>query len=358
MFHLLVSGMQAYNQVGFFFGSLICLGIGGLLAGGAFYWRVHAVRATGTIIGVIPSGNTYAAVYRYALPNGETHVARSNDSSNIASGKETGRVVRLLISPHNPSDARQANDWSLEIIGLAFLVPGLWLGWTALTAYPITPMTFVIAAAMALYFSERAVRIFHRNGPHVSIAQWLAMVREHDGASDIDMSEVRPIEQLVDAKGRGRELAKQRRIAPIVGLFAAGFLVASVYEGMDIVQFETQGVRTAGKVIDIVGSDSSDGHWTYHALVRFRASDANVQFTDPVGGNPPSLSMGEQVSVLYFPESPASAMVDRGLVMNALVPLMLLAAGVFLGWLSFAMLRGKTGVIANPGPGSLRVPAE
>ncbi len=346
MFDVLVSGMQAYNQVGLFFGAVICLGIGGLLSGGAFYWRLHALRATGTVIGVIPSGNTYASVYRYTMQDGQTHVAKSNDSSNIVSGKRTGRVVPLLISPHNPSDARQANDWSLEIIGLVFLAPGVWLGWTALTAYPFTPMTAVMAGAFAIYFGERALRVFRKNGPHVSIGEWIRLIRQGTAPTDVDLSQVKPIESLVPADKLNtswrEQLAAQKRVVWVPLLMAIIFPLIAVSQGVNIFRLETAGVRTTGTVIDIVGSDDTDGHWTYRALVRFRIADASVQFYDSVGGNPAPLQMGDRVAVLYFADAPSSAIVDRGVVENAFIPALLLAGGLFAGWIAWVMLTTRS----------------
>jgi hypothetical protein len=67
MFRFIVESVQAYNQVGFFIGALICLGLGGLIFGNALYWRVQAARAMGTVIGVIDRGGMYTPVYRYTL---------------------------------------------------------------------------------------------------------------------------------------------------------------------------------------------------------------------------------------------------------------------------------------------------
>ena len=63
MFDLIFQGAQAYNQVGFFIGAVVCLGIGGLILGNSLYWRVHALRAQGTVIGVIANGGAYIPVY-------------------------------------------------------------------------------------------------------------------------------------------------------------------------------------------------------------------------------------------------------------------------------------------------------
>ena len=142
MFNLIVSGIQAYNQIGMFVGAVICLGIGGLLLGSSLYWRVHAIRAAATIIGVSKEGGSYYPVYRYRLPDGQFHEAKSDTGSSSLSGMETGRAVRLMVSAHKPNEARENGNYLLDIIGIAFVAPGVWLGYTALTLYPITPMTW------------------------------------------------------------------------------------------------------------------------------------------------------------------------------------------------------------------------
>src|SRR6266481_9094705 len=123
MFDFIADGIQAYNQAGLFLGALVCFGLGGLILANSLYWRVHALRATGTVIGVIDRGGMYTPVYRYTLPNGETHEAKSETSSGWVGGKETGRTVPLMISAHNPTEAQEANSYILDLVGVVFLVP-------------------------------------------------------------------------------------------------------------------------------------------------------------------------------------------------------------------------------------------
>src|SRR3974390_2782779 len=49
--------------------------------------------------------------------------------SNSVRGKETERVVPLMISAHNPSEAREANSHLFDVIGAVFFVPGIWLAY-------------------------------------------------------------------------------------------------------------------------------------------------------------------------------------------------------------------------------------
>jgi hypothetical protein len=361
MFDLLVSGIQAYNQVGFFFGSWIFLTIGGLLAGNAFYWRVHSLRAAGTIIGVVPNGKLYAPVYRYTLADGQTHVAKANISSNMVHGMATGRTVRLLVSPHNPSDARQAGDWTGEIIGLVFLLPGAWLGWTALTAFPMTPMTGLMAAGFVAYFAERGLRTFKRNGPHISISEWLALIRQ-GVATDVDMADVKPIESLVppDAlKATWRDrLRAHRKVAWVPAILAIVLLFIGFNRGEYALQLEAQGIHVPGVVAEYAETDNANGHWAYYAVVHFRVPGATIQFRDSVGGNPPPLRLREAVTVLYIPGAPWTAIVDRGPLLNMLFPELLLAGAGIGAWLAAVMLTGRRRN-ANLGASDLSgVPAE
>ena len=342
MFAFIFSGIQAYQQVGMFIGALLCLGLSGLVLGSCLYWRVHALHATGTIIGVTANGSMYTPVYRYTLPDGQTHEARSDTSTGSTSGYQTGRVVPLLISAHNPTEAREANSILLEIIGAVFLVPGIWLGYTALTAYPITRMTWFMAAAMVLYLLERGYRIFTPKGRRISIAEWK---QQHGlGGASIDMSAVKPIEQIVAATGpvQKQQQLQQRKVAPVVGLFAIVLAAIGVLQGVRIAQLETAGIRVQGEVVDLKEeySSSNGGHYSYYPIVRYRTqAGADVEFKDSVGSNPPTHRAGDQVQVLYLAARPSGAIIDRGAFWNWAIPVLLLAGSCFLAWLTFFLRR-------------------
>src|SRR5262252_2085959 len=111
MFSYFADGMQAYNQVGLFIGALVCLGIGGLILGNSLYWHLHAPRVAGTIVGMIARDGMYTPIYRYTSPDGQTHETKSNISSSSMLGKETGRAVALMISPHDPAKVQEANGY-------------------------------------------------------------------------------------------------------------------------------------------------------------------------------------------------------------------------------------------------------
>ncbi len=352
MFDLIFQGAQAYNQVGFFIGALVCLGIGGLILGNTVYWRVHALRAQGTVIGVIANGGTYTPVYRYTLADGQSQVAKSDTGSSWVRGKETGRVVPLMISAHNPTEAREAGGYVLDLIGLVFAVPGILFGYIALTAYPITRMTWIMAAAMLLYLGERAWRVFIPKGQRLSIEEWR---QQHDlGQATLDLTNVKPIETIVSApevaQARLKQSQSYKTIVPILAAVVVLLLGIGVFQSMKISRLETQGLRAQGQVVRLNSehSSGSGGHYTYYPVVRFRTeTNSNVEFKDSVGTDPPSHRTGDKVTVLYLPGDPQrQAIIDRGVLLNWAIPGIVFLAAACLAMLCIVLRRQTKPVVA------------
>ena len=363
MFSVLSDGIQAFNQVGLFIGALVCLGLGGLILGNSLYWRLHALRVTGTVIGVIQSGGMYTPVYRYTSPDGQTHEAKSDTSSGYLRGKETGLTVPLLISAHNPAEAQEAGSHLFDAIGLVLLIPGVWLGYTALTAYPVTWMTWFMAAVMLVYLAERGHRIFIPKDKRISVAEWRA---QHglDGASAIDRATVTPIEKIIATPEAQQKLQAQmkgnRQAAPFVGLFAIILLAVGIFQARDIARLEASGLRAQGEVVRLKGEMSSgrNSGYTYSPIVRYR-TDRNVmvEFKDAIGSNPPSYRTGDKVTVLYRADNPrGDAIIDRGPLWNWAIPVILLLGAALLAWLMVWLRRSgangsATGGVATPARG-------
>jgi hypothetical protein len=354
MFTLVADGIQAFNQVGLFFGALACLGLAGLFLGQSLYWRLHAQRAAGTIIGVIERGGLYTPVYRYTLPDGGTHEAKSDTSSSSPRGKETGRVVPLLISPHDPTQAQEATSYLSEAIGLVLAIPGVWLGYIALTAYPITWMTWVMALVMLVYLAERGHRILIPKGQRLSIAQWRA---QHGlGASAIDLSAVVPIESILaapEARQKAQaQLKTSRWLAPVLGACAVMLLAVGMYQARDIARLQSSGLRAPGEVIRIKSEYSSgrNGGYNYYPIVRYRTErNETVEFKDSIGSNPPSYRPGDRVTVLYRADDPRDVIIDRGAFWNWAIPAVLLMGSVLLGLLALWIRRSGRGTGTSTG---------
>ena len=354
MFSFVVDAVAAANQAGLFLGALFCLGLGGLILGNSMYWHLHALRVTGTVIGVVDKGDTYTPVYRYTTPDGQTREARSDTSSSMSRGKETGRVVPLLISPHDPGVVQEAGSHLIDIIALLLIAPGVVLAYVALTAYPVTWMTWIMAAVLLIYLVVHGRRVFIPKGQRVSREEWRKA--RGLGAGALDPDSVKPIERILatpEAHERAQAQARSnRKAAPLVGLFAAALLAAGLYVAKDVARLEASGLRAQGAVVRLKAESSSGSSgYSYHPIVRFR-TDRNVaiEFTDSVGSNPPGYRPGDKVTVLYLPDDPRGhAIIDRGSLWNWAIPGLLLLGAALLGWLAWWVRR--SGANATPGAG-------
>lgn len=356
MFDLLIESTQAYAQVGMFLGALVCLGLGGLILGNSLYWRMHAVRVSGTIIGVTAENGVYCPVYRYAAQDGQMHEAKSDTSSSGVGGKNTGRVVPLMISAHNPMEAREANNYLLDLAGLLFVAPGIWLGYTAVTAYPVTPMTWIMVIALILYLAERGHRILIPKGQRLSIAEWK---KQHGMGeiSAIDLSKIRRIEEIAGTaelqKKQQAQFAQYKKAAPLIGLFAVILIGFAINQGFKVARLEAAGLRAPGVVVRLKEeySSSGGGRYDYFAVVRFRTDkNVNVEFKDDFGSNPPSHRAGDKVTVLYLADNPQQdAIIDRGIWWNWAIPAILVVAAAFAVGLLIAVRRsGASSASAAP----------
>ncbi len=327
MFNLFFQSTQAFNQVGLFFGAIIIVGLGALLLGNAIQARLHGYRTLGTIVGVIPNGNGYFPVYRYTLPDGQTHLAKSNTGSSSTSGKETGRTVPLLVSAHDPNDAQPANNYVFDVIGLVLFAAGIGLAYVALTAYPITKMTWIMAIGMSVYLAERGYRAFMPRGQRPSLAQWRQL--RQLGQPAVDLADVKPIESLVSAQSQQKQARNSRLIVPLLVVFAAILFAVGGYESLRISRLESVGLRAQGEVVRLKAESGSGSHATYYPIVRVLLSNNSYfEFKDSIGSNPPGYRRGDQVTVLYLANDPqGSAMIDRGVYRNWAIPVVVFLFG-------------------------------
>jgi Protein of unknown function (DUF3592) len=366
MFELIFGGAQAYQQVGVFIAALVCFGLGALIIGNAIYMRLYGLRVTGTIIGVIPQGGMYAPAYRYTAPDGRTREAQSDVSSGTIAGKETGRVVPLCVSPHNPARATQIGlrtaDSIVSAVGAVMVLVSAWLGYTAITAYPVTPMTWIMAVCMLIFLGWHVRRSVIPRGKRPSIAEWKKRRNLGEGAS-LDLTRVTPIEEIVSGADMQRAAERQSRqsrtVAPIVGVMAVVLIGVAIYQGTYIARLEANGLRADGRVVSLRSEAGSGGRGSsYFPIVRYRTEqNAQVEFKDAIGSDPPRYRVGDEVTVLYLANDPNEAIIDRGVLWNWAIPALLLIGAALLIWLLIAMLRiGWRGANARlPTPGDADV---
>ncbi len=363
MLDLIFAAFAAYNQIGTLIASAICLALGGLLLGNAIYWQLTAHRIAGTIIGVVPERAMYTAVYQYTLPDGRPMAAKADTATSWLGSYRTGAPVRLLVSAHNPAKARTTiHSVAFCIAGLVCLIPGVLFGWAALTEFPLTGMTVIVGAALAAYAAWRAYGALRRNG-RPTLHEWRQGLRLNEPRT-VDLSKVTTAEEIqttAEFRTEWTQQIQQSRLARIlIGIAALVLLAIGLWQGARIIRLETEGLRAPGQVVELRQEDSADddGGYVYYPVVRFQTEvGTTVQFKDATGSNPPSRRVGDRVTVLYFADNPADAIIDSGTWGNGLLPgvLVLIAAG--LAWMWFAMRKTSRRDAPLPLGGSASAPS-
>lgn len=363
MFDLVFSAFSALNQVGVFLGALLCCGLGGLLVGNAIYWRRHAVRVEGEVIGVRRNGNFLNAVYRYALPSGETVEGTSVEGSTSESGKQTGRLVPLWVIPEKPREVQEAGGvlgHVFTVVGVVLLGTSAVLFWVGATAWRTSPMTWVIALLIVTHLLQKLRNILvpkDKALPRLPWREQLARLKqEAQTREDATQSQKTPPVQRVEelaaspdyrAKASGQR-AQLARLAPFLVLAGIGLIALGVHQSRSLMRLESDGLRAPGTVTSLISSSSSNGGYTYYPLVTYRDSAGRTSvFRDSVGTNPPSHHVGDAVTVIYLPGEVGRAIIDRGL-WNWLPSVMLYVLGgaVFAAGLAGLRRRAEEAPVA------------
>ena len=310
MFNLIAEAMAAWNQAGVLLGGGFFAGIGLLLLGNRLHWRLSAARVCGRVIGVRESRpGMYYPVYRYVLPTGKTVEATSDMGSNSNSRMQTGLEVRLMVFESDPQKVTDANSYVVDIIAAVLTIFSIGMVYFALTAWPVTRITWIVLAGMVIYGAYHMRAKMPAKGGLATISAWKAK-----NAQQLEALPVRPLEEILPAAAVIRKPNVSPAFAPILVIVGIVLLVVGLQLGRSLVSLQAIGQRVPGTVVRLQLDSGSDNHSTYHAIIRFTPANGGlVEFEDRVGSNPPSYHTDEAVTVLYRPSSPQStAIIDRG----------------------------------------------
>jgi len=345
MFDLVVGGISAFNQVCVLIGALTCAGLGGLLVGNAIYWRMHALRVQGQLIGVRQNANVFNAVYRYTLPSGETYEATSLEGSSDVSNKQSGARVPLLVIPNKPDQVQEARNHVFTIVGVVLLAVCVGLFYFAVTAWRVGPMTWLVGSLVLAHFATRIMSIVFPKDKSLRPSGLKEFLRSstsmHLATAPVQRLEDSPL--LADrAAQQTQQRARVRRLAPLLLLAGIGLLALGVQQSRMLVRLEAAGVRTRGVVSSLSSSRDNDGGVVYYPVVTYMDQMGHTtRFRDSSGSNPPGYHVNDAVTVLYSPIAAKSAIIDRG-IWNWLPAIILYLFGILLSLLSIALLRRRS----------------
>jgi len=312
-FDFIVGSMMAWNQVGLFFGGSLMLAIGGAIIADFIWWRVTAEQFTGKIIGVLWDGKNYFPVIEYTNKIGTIIQANTNSGSSVLSTKYPGRQVKILVKPKDPETAR-IKGYVWFILGLIFAVPGLALCGVALTQYEFSLYTILIGLGVLGYGGFKLAKTIKPKEERENVNEFQSRKRKEwqEKREKMQSLSEREIKERLDKQDKANA-----KWMPVMMLLSLALFSGGLYLGNKQYQMELVGVLAEGAVIRLesVNNPSSEGNsTTYYPVVRFEDKQGHTMtFQDRVGASYPMNKQGDIVTVLYDPQYPDKAMIDRGL---------------------------------------------
>lgn len=130
------------------------------------------------------------------------------------------------------------------------------------------------------------------------------------------------------------------------------FLVISILVSSSMRKFVSKAQQTQGTIVDMVlsrgsSSSSTNASYTYAPVFEFRAiSGQMIRVQESVSSNPPQFQVGETVEVLYDPEDPQNARINKWSnlylfpTLFGVIGLLITAIGVAVGYSETMKLLG------------------
>jgi hypothetical protein len=333
VFDMTFDAVMGFHQAGFLLGGGLVALVGAAILLHVLHSFLRAARVPALITGVRRDGRMFYPVYRYMMPDGAVFETVSDTGSSLVRGKETGRAVTLYVFPEDPLDIRSDLQGAV-LVGLVFLLPGLFLLGHGILSFPFTPMTGVAAAVFLLVAAQRLRRAVVPHETRGTKDDWRAAMRRRR-RERFEKMELTTIEAYMQTPEGLRAAAEAeqgwRMAAPVLLLLGCAALWGAWHTAGNMRDLMLHGQRAQG-VVERFETHRSDGTTMYRARVSF--SDVRGDrhsFTEKTAASHPVRRVGDAVDVLYLPEDPAAAaQVDAGMWGNAFWPFVLGLSGAGL----------------------------
>ncbi len=268
----------------------------------------------------------YTAIYEFVTPHGDTIQVPGTVSSSSIADKLPGSEAVIFVRPDKPDRVRKKSFLFLGI-GLVFAMPGVWILYVAFSMLSFTFGGFAMMGAAFVFLAVKVLKSLRRFEEKVPRKEWSKFIKENtrkesDRGYILNADEIRERFQY--------HQSMMRVTIPITFIVALGMMYGGYYMHNHVTDFVSHAHEARGEVVEMRSRSSDDGY-TYYAVVSFKTpSGDTVKFEDNVGSSHPLKKRGDEVDVLYDPEKPRDAMIDRGLLNN------LPALGLMLvGFLAF-----------------------
>ena len=123
-------------------------------------------------------------------------------------------------------------------------------------------------------------------------------------------------------------------------LFFAGFCLWGAYAAYTSWRLDQEGATTTGRVVRLEESSSSEGGCcVYSPVIEFEANGQSYSFEGDTASYPPAYDVGEEVKVIYHPNDPDTAQINKW-TERWLFPLIIIPAMIFAALLvNFFLIR-------------------
>jgi hypothetical protein len=317
-------------EIVFLFAGLPFVAVGILIVTSELRAQRGSYPRRGTVIGFSKGQRDgyFHTVAQYVGPDGATRYVESAVGSSAPLGS-MGDSINVLVKNADPERAEIQSSLSY-VMGAVVGAMGLACCVVFFATFRATNFSIAGAGAVTALVGYKILGSLRQK--RISLQEW----RDTKKAlrprvfTEATKNQIR----WADAAAVDASILKQQKAnrfaIPILLVAGVGLLVLGGYLQRSTSAFLARALHAEGQVVDLVDSHSGsgDGH-TYSAIVEFQVDGRTYKFTDSVGSNPPLQRRGDSVLVLYDPDQPRHARIDRG-KWNLLLPTIVSAFGALL----------------------------
>lgn len=296
---------------------LACVGMGSLFLFLMFFAGRSQWRSRGnpqpSAVKPRAFSTMFYPVYEYVAPDGRVLRAQSKDASNWLPGNLPGTEVMVSLSSENYEQVEKAS-MVLFIFGLVFLTPGIFILSQSIQGLEFGFPLFVAVAGFFGLIGFKLSKIIKPRALWETREQFrerMSLKRKKDETGGNGRRGI-----LLTPQAINDFLVQHDRAmaiwSPLYILLAIAMIVGGHYLYNKQSGFEATAIKARGEVVRLISKSDSEST-TYYPEISFTTQDGReIEFRDSVGSNPPSAKRGDEVKVLYNPERPSEAIVDRG----------------------------------------------
>jgi len=285
----------------------------------------------------------FYAVARFTGVDGQTRWLESSVGSSLPIGQAGDRVT-VLLQRSDPEVAALKSPLPYVLGGVLGLLGAASCA-VFFSVFRLTPVSIAGAAAV-VGFCAWKLQGAKRDKPLTPQlwSEYRRKLREVRVFTEATKARIRWADRAA-LQAAERSAKKSRRVAiPVLLLGGAGLVVLGAHLHARTTAFLQRAVPGSGIVVELVANHSSDGV-TWAPVVEFEHQGRKYRFKDSVSSSPASWRTGEAAKILFDPDDPADARIDRGR-WNGAVPLLIAAFGALLCslgmWMVFSRERPCT----------------